>query len=290
MVTSPSGVTVDAGRHAEVDDVAAELGVDDAAEQLQDLVGGRRRRRDRVTTAILPVRRRVNSIPWPIDAGIPRLDVLKALGDNTRYAIYLELARSPAPLATADIAEALGLHPNTVRPHLERMREVGLLEVAHRGPLGRRPAAAPLLAWRRRRPSLGLEPPTFPMLARMLVRLAEATGASGDDAAEVGREQGRGRRRPPRPRPLVPRGARRPSSTASASTRRSTAPTTARPPSSPSPTARSASWPRPTPSSSARCTAAWSRASSTASGGGEVDDFHPLVHREPCQVTHLQSR
>jgi len=20
-------------------------------------------------------------------------------------------------------------------------------------------------------------------------------------------------------------------------------------------------------------------------GGGEVDDFHPLVHREPCQVT-----
>jgi hypothetical protein len=21
-----------------------------------------------------------------------------------------------------------------------------------------------------------------------------------------------------------------------------------------------------------------------AVGGGEVDDFHPLVHREPCQV------
>ena len=33
-----------------------------------------------------------------------RLDILKALGDNTRYAIYLELARSPLPLATADIA------------------------------------------------------------------------------------------------------------------------------------------------------------------------------------------
>ena len=73
-----------------------------------------------------------------------RLDVLKALGDNTRYAIYLELARSPVPLATADVAEALGLHPNTVRPHLERMREVGLLDVAHRGALGRRPAPAPL--------------------------------------------------------------------------------------------------------------------------------------------------
>ena len=62
-------------------------------------------------------------------APVPRLDLLKALGDNTRYAIYLELARSPRPLATADVAETLGLHPNTVRPHLERMRDVGLLDV-----------------------------------------------------------------------------------------------------------------------------------------------------------------
>ena len=59
----------------------------------------------------------------------PRLDILKALGDNTRYAIYLEVARSAVPLSTAEIAETLDLHPNTVRPHLERMREVGLLEV-----------------------------------------------------------------------------------------------------------------------------------------------------------------
>ena len=58
-----------------------------------------------------------------------RLDVFKALGDNTRYAIYLELARSAQPLATAEIALTLGLHINTVRPHLERMRDAGLLEV-----------------------------------------------------------------------------------------------------------------------------------------------------------------
>ena len=56
-----------------------------------------------------------------------RLPVFKALGDNTRYAIYLEVARSATPLSTAEIAEALDLHPNTVRPHLERMREAGLL-------------------------------------------------------------------------------------------------------------------------------------------------------------------
>ena len=71
--------------------------------------------------------------------GAPRLAVLKALGDNTRYAIYLELARSSQPLATAEIAETLDLHPNTVRPHLERMREVGLLDVETdaRGNVGR---------------------------------------------------------------------------------------------------------------------------------------------------------
>src|SRR3546814_6670947 len=63
------------------------------------------------------------------DQGAPRLELLKTLGDNTRYAIYLELARSPQPLATAEIAESLALHPNTVRPHPERMREVGLLAV-----------------------------------------------------------------------------------------------------------------------------------------------------------------
>jgi predicted ArsR family transcriptional regulator len=120
---------------------------------------------------------------------VPRLDVLKALGDNTRYAIYLELARSARPLATADISEALGLHPNTVRPHLERMREVGLLDVRTevRSGVGR-PQHLYWLA--SSAPSLGLEPPSFPLLARMLVRLAESVGASGDDAALVGREHG----------------------------------------------------------------------------------------------------
>jgi predicted ArsR family transcriptional regulator len=121
---------------------------------------------------------------------VPRLDLLKALGDNTRYAIYLELARSASPRSTSDVAESLGLHPNTVRPHLERMREVGLLDVRTeiRSGVGR-PQHLYLLA--ADAPSLGLEPPTFPRLAELLVRLATRTGAGPDDAAEVGREQGR---------------------------------------------------------------------------------------------------
>jgi predicted ArsR family transcriptional regulator len=122
------------------------------------------------------------------------LDVLKALGDNTRYAIYLELARSARPLATADIAESLALHANTVRPHLERMRDAGLLavEIGGRGDVGRpqhRYCVAPDA------PSLGLEPPTMPVLARMVLSMAKRLQASGDDAAAVGLDEGRIRAR-----------------------------------------------------------------------------------------------
>ena len=119
----------------------------------------------------------------------PRLELLKALGDNTRYAIYLELARAPMPLATAQIADSLGLHPNTVRPHLDRMREVGLLEVVTdaQGTVGRPQHRYSLAA---DAPSLGFEPPAFPVLARMLLRLAAAADLPDADAVDAGREQG----------------------------------------------------------------------------------------------------
>ena len=124
-----------------------------------------------------------------------QLDVLKALGDNTRYAIYLELARAPRPLATADIADTLGLHANTVRPHLERMRDVGLVEVevGGRGDVGRPQHRYSIAA---DAPSLGLEPPTVPVLARMVLSMADRLGARPDDAEAVGREEGHRRARP----------------------------------------------------------------------------------------------
>jgi predicted ArsR family transcriptional regulator len=125
-----------------------------------------------------------------VAAPAPRLEILKTLGDNTRYAIYLELARSPVPLATADIARSLDLHPNTVRPHLERMREVGLLDqrLDARGGVGRPQHLYSLAA---DAPSLGLEPPVFPRLARMMLRLVELSGPDADEVVEAGREQGR---------------------------------------------------------------------------------------------------
>src|SRR5205085_12366307 len=120
-----------------------------------------------------------------------RLALLKALGDNTRYAIYLEIARSPSPRSTSEIAESLGLHPNTVRPHLERMRDVGLLEVEvdARGSVGRPQHRYSLAA---DAPSLGLEPAAFPLLARLLAAAAAGAGVAGEDAAAASRDPGPG--------------------------------------------------------------------------------------------------
>lgn len=121
-----------------------------------------------------------------------RLPVFKALGDNTRYAIYLEMARSPVPLSTADIAAELGLHPNTVRPHLERMREAGLLsvEVDNRGTVGRPQHRYSLAS---DAPSLGLEPAAYPILAALLANLTAVFGPDPDTVAGIAREHGRQR-------------------------------------------------------------------------------------------------
>jgi predicted ArsR family transcriptional regulator len=120
---------------------------------------------------------------------VDRLPVFKALGDNTRYAIYLELARSTTPLSTADIAESLDLHPNTVRPHLERMRDIGLLdvEISNRGTVGRPQHLYSLAA---DAPSLGLEPSSFRMLASLLAGVAAQARLPAEAVAAAARPAG----------------------------------------------------------------------------------------------------
>jgi len=129
------------------------------------------------------------------------LGVFKALGDSTRYAIYVELTRAASPMPTAELAERLELHPNTVRPHLERMREVGLLEMtvdAH-GAVGR-----PQHCWAAvaAAPSLGLEPVGFRLLAHLLADVAARGGLGDDEVLAIGRTRGRDRVRPDAPEPV----------------------------------------------------------------------------------------
>jgi predicted ArsR family transcriptional regulator len=115
--------------------------------------------------------------------------VLKALGDDTRYAMYQELARSTAALSAQDLAEALGIHANTVRLHLDRLREAGLVDVeaVHRGTVGRPQHLYFLAAGA---PGLGFDPPAHALLAGLLAAMAERVGADAADATATGRAWG----------------------------------------------------------------------------------------------------
>ena len=118
------------------------------------------------------------------------LAVLQALGDETRYVLYRELAGSPRPLGAPQLAERLGLHANTVRMHLERMREAGLVEVeaVHRGTVGRPQHVYTLAS---NAPGLDFDPPAHAVLAGLLAALAERLGGDGKDAEATGRAWGR---------------------------------------------------------------------------------------------------
>src|SRR3954468_24404048 len=118
------------------------------------------------------------------------LSMLKALADETRYAMYHELATSTQSLTAAELADRLGLHANTVRLHLERMREAGLVDVepVHRGTVGR-PQHVYTLATGA--PGLDFDPPAHAVLAALLATMAERLGGDSSDAEETGRAWGR---------------------------------------------------------------------------------------------------
>ena len=134
------------------------------------------------------------------------LAVLKALGDETRFSMYRELASSTHPLSAHDLADRLGIHANTVRLHLERLREAGLVDVeaVHRGTVGRPQHVYSLAPGA---PGLGFDPPSYTLLAGLLGRARRAHGRrcrrSRRDRAALGR-----RGRPPHPLPLLRQGAR----------------------------------------------------------------------------------
>ncbi|HEY1853547.1 MAG TPA: helix-turn-helix domain-containing protein [Solirubrobacterales bacterium] len=52
----------------------------------------------------------------------------EVLRQETRARVFSWLAEQRAPAGTEKISAALGLHPNGVRRHLERLREAGLVE------------------------------------------------------------------------------------------------------------------------------------------------------------------
>ncbi len=70
-------------------------------------------------------------------AGDVRSDVVDAVADPTRWRLLGVLAAATEGLATADLAAEVGLHPNTVRSHLDVLCAVGAVQVEVSAPQGR---------------------------------------------------------------------------------------------------------------------------------------------------------
>jgi predicted ArsR family transcriptional regulator len=75
-------------------------------------------------------------------AGMPSAksqEIHKALADDTRFRLYRYIGLAGRPVSVVEISRRLSLHPNTIRPHLRRLEEAGLVshEVRKGGSAGR---------------------------------------------------------------------------------------------------------------------------------------------------------
>src|SRR5437667_11165879 len=55
------------------------------------------------------------------------LEVHKALADDTRFRLYHYIGLAGRPVSVREMSRRLSLHPNTLRPHLRRLEEAGLV-------------------------------------------------------------------------------------------------------------------------------------------------------------------
>lgn len=112
-----------------------------------------------------------------------------ALAQPTRARIFAFLVERRGPAGTEELAEGLGLHPNGVRRHLERLREAGLVTRARvRAGQGR-----PRDSWAvaaDARPE-GESPRGYDDLARWLARAIPAAPARLREVERAGEQIGR---------------------------------------------------------------------------------------------------
>jgi predicted ArsR family transcriptional regulator len=112
-----------------------------------------------------------------------------ALAQPTRARLFALLTELRRPAPTEELAERLGLHPNGVRTHLERLHAVGLVS-RRRERLGR---GRPRDSWTiSPEAQPGGDPPTgYAELARWLLRSLVSESARVRDLEATGREIGR---------------------------------------------------------------------------------------------------
>ena len=111
---------------------------------------------------------------------------LEAVADPIRLRVVRKLAESPTA-TLPELAHAAGVHLNTVRPHVQRLEDSGVVTRETEASQGRgRPRVAYRLA-------PGWTPPTtdFLGLAELLAATLLRTSPSADDLRTVGLEWGR---------------------------------------------------------------------------------------------------
>jgi predicted ArsR family transcriptional regulator len=111
------------------------------------------------------------------------------LAQPTRARLFALLSELRRPASTEELAEHLGLHPNGVRTHLERLREVGLVSRQRERLARGRPRDAWMIS---PHAQPGGDPPTgYAELARWLVRSLVSESARVGDVEATGRRIGR---------------------------------------------------------------------------------------------------
>ena len=108
-----------------------------------------------------------------------------ALSQPTRARLFALLCDLKRPAGTAELAERLGLHPNGIRLHLERLAEQGLVERAR----ARTSRGRPPDAWRIARDArpAGTAPSAYEDLGKWLARALEAPRRGLRGIEETGR-------------------------------------------------------------------------------------------------------
>lgn len=126
--------------------------------------------------------RAINQVDLPI-ANNPEL------AQPTRARIFALLAELRRPAGTDELARQLGLHPNGVRIHLERMSAAGLVERRRE----RQARGRPRDSWSVSPGALpGGDPPTaYSDLGRWLVRAIVSTNVTESEVEEAGVQIGR---------------------------------------------------------------------------------------------------
>jgi predicted ArsR family transcriptional regulator len=112
-----------------------------------------------------------------------------ALSQPTRARLFALLGESRLPLATEALAEQIGMHPNGVRLHLERLLEAGLVERRRERIARGRPRDTWAIS-----PDAqpGGDPPTgYAALAGWLISYLARSGARVADLEAAGRRIGR---------------------------------------------------------------------------------------------------